>query len=150
MDDTDPPERFGREYVEEALRRRLEDAKKSYEQAINRLWAANTAGMFAVLGAFAAGKAQGLPIFAALSAFVLGLLALTVGSIFSLRSQTIAIRELEEVNSLLDLKIESIRRPSDDAGLTIYNVQTIMGFLSGALFFLGASFGMYFAISHYV
>jgi hypothetical protein len=88
-DDTDPRESL---FVEE-WRRRLEDAKKSYEQAINRLWAGNAAGMFAVLGAFTTGKAQGLPIFAALCAFVLGLLSLAIGTFCSLLSQAKVIRE---------------------------------------------------------
>jgi hypothetical protein len=44
------------------------------------------------------------------------------------------------------MKIRYIRRPSEEAGLTIYNVQTLMGLLSAILFFVGVAFGLYYAV----
>src|SRR5271166_2026419 len=145
-DDTDLPESSDQSIVEEARRRRLEDAKKAYEQAINRLWAGNAAGMFAVLGAFTTGKVQGFAIFAALCFFVLGLLSLAIGAFCSLISQAKVIRELETVNSLLDITVRYVRRPSEEAGLTFYNAQTFMSLLSAILFFVGVAFGLYYVV----
>lgn len=82
--------------------------------------------MFAVLGAFTTGKVQGFAIFTALCFFVLGLLSLAIGAFCSLISQAKVIRELETVNSLLDITVRYVRRPSEEAGLTFYNAQTFM------------------------
>jgi hypothetical protein len=143
-EDTDPSEPSDQSIVEEARRRRLEDAKKSYEQVINRLWAGNAAGIFAVLGALETEKTRGLPIFVALCAFLLGLLSLAVGAFCSLLSHAKAIRELENVDSLLDVMVHYVRRPSDEAGLTINNLQTVMGILSAILFFIGVGLGLFY------
>jgi len=144
IDYTEPPD-FDRSTVDEMHRRRIDEAKKSYEQAINRLWAGNAAGMFAVLGAFATGKGQGLPILAAVCAFVLGLAALSIGAFHSLLSQAKIIRELETVDSLLDLKPSSALRPSEEAGLTFSDFQTRMGIHSASLLFAGVIFGLCYA-----
>ncbi len=145
-DDTDLPELSDQSIVEEARRRRLEDAKKAYEQATNRLWAGNAAGMFAVLGAFTTGKVQGFAIFAALCSFMLGLFLLTIGTFCSLISQARVIRELENVDSLLDMVVHRVRRPSEEAGFTFYNVQTFTSIVSAILLFVGVGFGVYYVV----
>ena len=103
--------------------------------------------MFAVLGALITGKAQGVPIFVALCAFVLGLLSLAIGAFCSLLLQTRVLREMEDVDLLLDMKPSKVLRPSQEAGLTIYSAQTVTGILSAVLFFAGAIFSLYYVIT---
>ena len=49
-------EPFGAEAAQEGVERRLKSAKKSYNQILNRLWAGNSAGALAAVGALGSGK----------------------------------------------------------------------------------------------
>jgi hypothetical protein len=136
-----PPEPFGREVVEEGRQRRLEEAKKSYELALNRLWAGNAAGIFAALGAFISGKAQSLLVFAALCAFAVGVAVLGAGALWSLIDQTRVLRAYERALGVLDLPV-SLKRPSVAAGFSLSEFQTVMAVISGLCFFVGVGFGL--------
>src|SRR6266446_6527821 len=144
-DATDPYEPFGATSLAESQVKRLDDAKKSYEQAINRLWAVNAAGVFAALGGFVGGKAQSAAIFVALCAFVAGLLLLAAGALYSLIIQARIIRALEDAESVLHVTAGLTRRPSEEAGLSFFSIQTVMGALSAVTFFAGVGFGLCYA-----
>ena len=143
--DSDTSETSDMLFMREKLRRYLDDARKLYEQIVNRLWAGNAAGVFAVIGAIGGGKAHGFAIRAALCAFLLGLLILAVGTFLSLILQARIVRDLEKAESLLDLRIESIQSSSEEIGLTISDTRTIMGLLSAMMFFVGTGCGLYFS-----
>lgn len=141
----EPEEPFGFSALQESLRRHLEDAKAVYEQNINRLWAGNAGGVFAVLGALAAAKAPTGALLIAFGAFVLGLFFLALRALSSLVSQARMIRALEEANSILDVEIGRFQRPSEANDLSFSNSRTIMALLSGVTFLGGIiAFGLSF------
>jgi hypothetical protein len=135
---TDDDEPFGRGHVATSRQQLLEEAKKSYELAINRLWAGNAAGLFAALGAFIGGKAQTLHVLDALFSFALGIVFMAVGAVWSLIAQTRILRHYENAQGLLDLPVGISRRPS----LYWRDFQTFMVFVSFMCFFTGGYFGL--------
>ncbi len=111
-------EPFGAEAAREGLRSRFEGAKASYNQILNRLWAGNTAGALAAVGALGSGKIGDTKLLLlALSSFLLGVFALGLGSFASLIAELLDLRDWQSVNSILDLKTRHFRRPSEEAGV---------------------------------
>ena len=84
-----------------------------------------------------------------LSLFLLGLLLLSLGAIFALVSETRAIREMESVNSIPSLKTDHIKRPSEQAGLTLSNWQTRMAIGASIALMLGVVTGFGILSSHF-
>lgn len=144
---TDGSEGFGAGAVRQELQQRLTRARKSYEQIINRLWAGNGAGVLSALAAIGSGKASGTATFVALCAFSLGLALLAVMAVYSLAFLTRVIRDLEKAEFVLDRRCDYVRRPSEDIGLAIFDLRTIMGFLSATMFVVGAICGLLVAAS---
>ena len=132
--------------VEEGRQRRLEEARRSYELALNRLWAGNGAGIFAAMGAFIGGNAKSLLVFVALCAFVIGIAGLGAGAFWSLILQTRVVRAYERAQGLLDLPVGLFsKRPSAAAGFTFFDFQTLMALLSAVCFLAGLGVGLYAA-----
>jgi hypothetical protein len=122
----------------------LKRAKKSYDQMTNRLWAGNAAGALAGLGALGSGKVSGIEVSLGICMFLLGLLALGMGSAVSLAIQVLRARAWEDVESMIDLKMQHIVRPTEEAGL-VPNFQTFMVITAALTFVIGVAFALHLA-----
>lgn len=151
--DDEPPEPFGASELAEWLNRRLEEAKASYNQILNRLWVSNGAAAAATLTAGGVmtrdGQAPPGLLLIPLSLFLLGLLLLSLGAIFALVSETRAIRDMESVDSILRLKTGHFKRPSEQAGLTLSNWQTRMAVGASLALMLGVVTGFGILVSRF-
>ena len=128
--------------LDELINRRLESAKRSYEEIVNRLWAGNAAGVFAVLGAVESGKVLGWTIIAALYAFLFWLLFVATASIYYIYKQSCNIRHLEKHSSILEAALSEIHTSIPYASKEFYNIRTVILIFSAALFTIGIAFGL--------
>lgn len=144
----EPAEPFGASYLADWRSRRLEEAKSSYNQILNRLWASNGAGAAATLTVVGVtmkdGHAPPRLFFLPLSLFLLGLLLLGVGAAIALVADARVIRDMEADESILDLKAGYANRPSEQAGLSLSSWQTRMAVSAAVALMLGvmAGFGI--------
>jgi hypothetical protein len=146
MDDSSPQEPFGADAVPEGAARRLENAKKSYDQILNRLSAGNSAGALAAIAALGADKLSTKELLPALCLFLAGLLSLGIGSFASLVSTVRILRAWESAESALDLRADAIQRPSEEAGLR-FDFQMVTGLFAAAMFLIGTSWGLLIAFT---
>jgi len=140
---------FGREVVVEILQRRLQVAASSYEQIINRLWAGNGAGVVATLAAIGTGKASSAVVFVVLLMFTVGIMLLAIMAICSLFQLASELRTLERIDSVLQMPMNLLRKPSEDIGLSIYDCRAIIAGLSALMFLAGTGLGL-FEVAHMV
>jgi hypothetical protein len=141
----EPAEPFGGAYLADWRQLRLKDAKSSYNKILNRLWAGNSAGAAANL-ALIFGLLENLhaPLiwdFIPLFLFASGLTVLGVGSLIGLILETRVIQSMETTNSILDVKVDNIKRPSEHAGLSFANCQTKLAIISALVLILGVIVG---------
>lgn len=134
----DGSEPFGAAEVRERLDWRLADARKSYEQVVNRLWAGNAAGVAAVLSIIEKSNVQKCAAIVALTVFGGGLLTLAIASFSSLVRQSQIVKSLESANSILDIRADFAKRPSEDSGLSWLSFSTWMVLVSMLMFIIGA------------
>jgi hypothetical protein len=146
MSDSSPREPFGAEAVREGAARRLEDARQSYAQTLNRLWAGNSAGTLTAIGALGAGKLDTKELLPALCLFLAGLLSLGVGSVASLVSSVRILRAWENAESILDVKAGAILKPSEEAGFRL-DIRMITGLFAATMFVLGTMWGLLLAFT---
>jgi hypothetical protein len=125
-------------------RKRLKRAKKSYDQMTNRLWAGNAAGALAGFGALGSGKVSGIELSFVICMFLLGLLALGMGSAASLVTQVLRARAWEKEESMMDLKMQHILRPTEEVGL-VPNFQTFMVITAALTFVIGVALALHLA-----
>ncbi|SRR5260221_6495928 len=119
-------EPFGAEAAHEGVKRRFENVKNSYDQILNRLWAGNSAGTLAAIGALGSEKvADKKLLLVALILFLVGVAALGVGSGFLLIAESRSLRNWQKVNSILDLQSDEIRSPSEEAGGRVKNLTSL-------------------------
>lgn len=139
-------EPFGAHAVRKGLKRRFESAKNSYNQNLNRLWAGNSAGALAAVGALGSGSVSDTKLLLlALSTFLLGVFALGLGSFVSLIAELRGLRGWEEADSILDMKVGQFRRPSEEAGLRL-SFQNVMALGSAFTFIAGTALGLALAV----
>lgn len=139
-------EPFGAGAVRQGVKRRFKSAKRSYNQTLNRLWAGNSAGALAAVGALGSGKISDTELLLlALSSFLIGVFALGVGSFVSLFAELRGLRDWEEVDTILDVKTRHIRRPSEEAGLRV-SFQNMMALCSALTFVGGTICGFILAV----
>ena len=145
--DADEPQRpFGARALEDWRGRRLTQARTEYSDFMNRLWAGNGAGAIASVSLIADAAHHGkvAPIWwlASPTAFMLGLLSLCAGSVIRLVDLRAIVRDLEDAQGIMDVHMNSIRRPSHDAGLHWADPRTVCGGLSALLFVTGVLIGL--------
>jgi hypothetical protein len=138
-------EPFGAEVVRQGVKRRFENAKNSYNQVLNRLWAGNSAGVLTAIGTLGSGRVSNTRLLLlALFLFLVGVFALGIGSFASLVAELRSLRDWEEADSILDLKVTASRRPSVEAGLAV-NFQTITSICAAVAFISGTICGLILA-----
>lgn len=133
------------ESVQRALRPRLERAAHAYSQSLTSLWLGNAGAAIATLSFIGAAWHNGnFPhaLLLPLTLFVLGLISMGGGSISGLIRERATLRETEEANSILDLKPAYVKRPSEEAGLTLQDWRTRMACVSAAFFVSGCAVGL--------
>jgi hypothetical protein len=138
--------RLARTLFAKGPRVELENAKKSYDQVLNRLWAGNSVGALTAIGALGAGKLSTIELLPALCPFLAGLLSLGVGSLPSLVSTVRILRAWESAASILDLRMDAIQRRSEEAGLRL-DFQMATGLFAAAMFLIGTSWGLLVAFT---
>jgi len=145
INEDEPAEPFGASYLSDWRSRRLEEAKSSYNQILNRLWASNGAGAATTLTVVGVSMKDGhLPpasFLLPLSLFLLGLLMLVVGAAIALVAEARVIRNLESAESILDLRADYIKSPSEQAGLSLSSWQTRMAVGAAVALVLGVITG---------
>jgi len=123
----------------------LDRARDSRSQILSRLWAGNAGGAVTTLSAMALLSRSGtLPPTTTLwplGSFILGLILLGGGAIFALVAQVPALRESEDATSIMDVKLDHIRRPSEHAGFSFNNAETVTGLLAALTFAVGVLAG---------
>jgi hypothetical protein len=144
---TDNSEPFGASALSKMLSGCLEEAKKSYEQFVNRLWAGNGAGAVVALTAINGGKTHDFKLLLALCAFVIGIVLLGIIAMCCLIWLDRVILNLESAESILDVRMDYIRRPSGYIGFTIF--RTVMNVLSTLAFLIGTVLGLVVAWAVY-
>lgn len=124
---------------------RLNGVERLYRQGLTSLWLGNGAAAVAVLSFIVSasrdGKFPGWLLWP-LTCFVLGLVAMGLGTIIYLWSEGLAIRSMEEARSLLGIKTGQAKRPTESAGLSLRDVRTVMGIISAVLFVAGCTIGL--------
>lgn len=135
MTENEPEEAFGSEVVREMLRSRLKTAARRYEAGINRLWAGCGGGVITVVTGLRH-PGDWLFWFSILS-FGLGILSLAVGAFLTLISARSAIRHLEEIDGILEMRANLAKRPSYEEGLGVWHPQTLTALTAAALFCIG-------------
>jgi hypothetical protein len=135
---TTPEEPFGAEIVREMRQSRLAAARSQYEACINRLWAGCGGGLIGVVSVLR--HPNDLFFWLSVISFGLGVLFLAVGAVLTLISARTAIRHLEDINDIFEMKTNYAKRPSVEAGLTLAHPQTWTGFAAAGLFIAGVIF----------
>jgi hypothetical protein len=125
------------EQAQEFVDSLLERATRTYNRIFTCLWSANGAAAGLSSTAMWHDNALRRGLLFPLAFFMLGLLALVVGDLCSLRHEVKIIRRAEEAPSLLQMPGYVFRRPSEQAGLTPRDWRLKMGSASGILFILG-------------
>lgn len=139
-------EPFGAATAREGLKSRSERARNAYDQILNRLWAGNSAGVLVATGILGSGKISDTKLLLlALSFFLVGIFALGIGSFFSLFGELVSLRDWENADSILDVKLRSIRRPSEEAGLRL-GFQNVVALCSALAFVVGTICGLTVAV----
>ena len=142
----EPAERFGASYLAEWRSRRLDEAKTSYDRVLNRLWVSNGASAAASLTLLASsmkgGHAPHALLLLPLSLFLIGLLLLGSGDAMTLVVEARAIRDMESAESILELKVDQIKWPSQQAGLTLSDWRTRMAVCAAVALVLGVIAGI--------
>jgi len=131
--------------VQGLLKPRLEQAKRAYGQAITSLWIGNAGAAIATLSFIGASEHGGSfphALLIPLTLFVAGLIFMGVGTIAVLVYERNRIRNMEEAESILDMKMDFILRPSEDAGLTLKDWRTRMACAAALCFILGCVTGL--------
>ena len=124
----------------------IDRAGKIYAQSLSGLWLGNAGAAIAMLGLIG-GIAKDRPdivqrLLWPLSLFVLGLIALGIGAGASLIQQGALARRMEEIDSILNVRMQDIKRPTEMAGLSFRDWRTITGCLAAILFVAGCLLGL--------
>jgi hypothetical protein len=141
---SDDDDRRFREYerVQVLLRNRLEHASTLYRQAWTGLWIGNGAAAIAVVGLVGSDRSLATSLYFPLAFFVLGLVFLGCGAGVTLWKEALVVRDIEDANSLLDIKAGSAERPSVKAGLSLQNWRTRFGLFAAGAFVIGCLTGL--------
>lgn len=135
MTDDKPEESFGAEVVQEMLYSHLADALSQYRDSINRLWAGCGGGLIGVVTILRHPKD---PLFwLSAGSFGLGILVLGVGAFWTLIVVRAVIRHLEDINGIMQMRLNYMRRLSDEAGLSLSHPQTWTAIAAAGLFVVG-------------
>jgi hypothetical protein len=137
---SDPDEPFGAEVARKGTSRRLKISRKSYDQILNRLWAGNSAGALAAIGALGA-RVNSKEILIAFCVFLVGLISLGVGSFASLLSQVRILRDWENAQGILEVKASNIMKPSEEAGFR-FGFQNVTAIIALLMFLAGMICGL--------
>jgi hypothetical protein len=133
-------------HVENFVRTRLKRATQKYDLALTSLWVGNGAGSLAVLsfiGATWENSHFPSKLLCPLGIFVFGLMTMGLGTLVTLILEARIIREMENANSILELKVGLAKRQSENAGLTFNSFGNIMAAISGLCFVLGCIVGLF-------
>lgn len=139
-----PEEPFGASELRKGLKRRLKETKLSYNQILNKLWVSNGAGAAASLSEvnFMLKNHKPHDLFMwPLSLFMIGLMFLFIGSIITLILDSMTIKYMESVKSIIDVNLDLFRKPSKKAGLTLSDWQTVMAICAAVSLILGVIVG---------
>lgn len=149
MEDTGqirPEEQFGAAELDARITRLREETIKRREYIINRLWAGNGGGAVTCITILGVALKDGSKIifFVKLTTvlFLAGLIALGFGAFLSFHRITRRLEAAEQATSILDLKVDQISRPSDDAGLRFHDSEIFSALLASATFMAGVFFGV--------
>jgi hypothetical protein len=136
--ESDPEEPLGAEVVREMHQSRLDAARSQYEAGINRLWAGCGGGLVGVVSIL---RHPGDPVFwLSAGSFGLGLLFLAAGAVWTLVTARTAIRHLEDIRGILEMRMKYMDRISDQAGLNLWHPQTLTALAAAGLFVSGVIF----------
>jgi hypothetical protein len=109
MTENEPEESFGSEVVQEMLRSRLKAAGRRYQAGIDRLWAGCGGGLITVVTGL---RHPGDWLFwLSILSLGLGVLSLAVGAFLTLISDRRAIRNLEEIDGILEMRCDLAKPP---------------------------------------
>lgn len=142
-------EPFGGRAVDWMLRERMGRATRLYRQALNHLWLGNAGAAIATLGFLGGTWRQAAPektLLWPLGFFVLGLICMGLGSLVALVREGRSISDLQDADSILDIKVRSIESPRESVGLDLGNWQSRLAILSGVLFVVGCVVGFFLLV----
>ena len=134
------------ERVQRAIKPRLERAGRAYSQALTSLWLGNAGAAIATLSFIGAAWHNGKfphALLLPLTLFVGGLISMGVGTISAIIRERTIIRNMEDANHILDIRLDYIERPSEEAGLTLQDWRTRMACASAIFFVLGCAVGLF-------
>ena len=121
-------------------------AVDAYGFALKGLWIGNGAAAIALIGLIGTtwqGGHFAAPLIWPLICFAGALISMAIGAAASLRKQARIIRTMEDVRSVWNLPMDSIQRPSEEAGLTIIDWRTRTALIAAALFSIGCVWGFF-------
>jgi len=137
----EPKEPFGASYLEAIQKGRLEIAKSTHNQILDKLWISNGAGAAAVFAragdAIKDAHSNSHQYLGPLTCFIVGAIFPIIGSTIALVIEKTRIYEMESANSLLDLRIDRAKRPTAQAGLTLWDPRTLSAIISALLLVAG-------------
>src|SRR5215207_8403768 len=133
-----------REVVERMLEARIARAERIYDHAITSLWLGNSGAAVATLSLLGVTLKDGKPLrqlMFPLTAFIVGIVLMGLGSILALWREYRAVRSTQEARSILEVRADAIESPAEKI-LSFRNGRTVMALLAGAAFVVGCVSGL--------
>ena len=142
----EPSRPFGAALLDRERADLLGRVREEYAAITNRLWAGNGAGAIATITLLAGATKRGFPTpgwwLAAPTAFVLALVALSVGSAWRLLRLGGKARRLEPIDGVLEKPVTDIESGSQEAGLRWSDPRTLTGVIASVLLVVGVALGL--------
>jgi hypothetical protein len=132
------------EQVQEFLKPRIERAERAYSQALTGLWLGNAGAALATLsliGVLWKGNSFPKVLLLPLGCFVLGIVAMGTGALWTLAREKRAIEQMQSANSILDMKVDYVESPAQRVGLSLYDGRTVTALVAGGCFVFGCVIG---------
>ncbi|WP_430422083.1 hypothetical protein [Phenylobacterium sp.] len=146
MNEDDEHEPLGAQAVQDMQRAELEEARRDYNDIVNRLWAGNGAGLIASLTLVvqAINKSHATPSWGMFSpaAFMLAILALGLGGLVRLVTLARRVKDLQSARDILEVPIRTILHPLDRAELTWWSPRSLSALVATGMFMLGTVIGV--------
>ena len=127
------------------VRPRMRRAERIYNQALTSLWLGNAGAALAALSFVGAASQHGAlnrALLIPLGCFVLGLVAMGIGTAISLFQEGKALDDMQKALGVWDFKLDQIKTTTEQIGLT-WDWRTGMALLSAVLFCLGCVIGLF-------
>jgi hypothetical protein len=143
VDDDADAQLAEQEHVQQFLEPRLNRAAQTYNQALKSLWLGNAGAALATMSFIGATWRSNAPprfLLVPFGFFIVGLIAMGVGELTNLVTESRAIRRIQDARSIADVPFQYVETPAENVGLHL-SPRTLLALISGGCFVAGVTIG---------